>query len=187
MIDTFIDTDTGAFPYHYDDVRAAFPHISFPASPPEDFVPPEPYEPIIIDPIPPAEWNQQIKQAQPIRDMGTGIWSVSWQIIERSQEELGMFLGMLRQQVIDAVQKRLDDFAATRGYDGILSVCTYVADPNPEMAHEGAVAVYLRSITWQALRAIETEISLGLRQPPINGYADIESELPPLDWDVALN
>ena len=39
-----------------------------------------------------------------------------------SREELAE---QLYKEVVDATQRRLDDFARTRNYDGILSACTY--------------------------------------------------------------
>lgn len=41
----------------------------------------------------------------------------------------------------DAIQERLDTKPKERGYDGILSLCTYVTDPIPRFAAEGQAGV----------------------------------------------
>lgn len=88
----------------------------------------------------------------------------------------------LFKQAIDAVQKHLDAFAATRGYDGILSLCTYANDPDPAYAAEGQRGVYLRSITWAAVRRLQAEILAGTRPLP-ETMEDALALLPPLTWE----
>lgn len=43
----------------------------------------------------------------------------------------------LQAQVVQSTQQRLDDFARTRNYDGILSACTYATSTVPKFAAEG--------------------------------------------------
>lgn len=88
----------------------------------------------------------------------------------------------LFQFATDKAQQRLDDFAKSRGYDGILSLCTYAADPDPVYAAEGLKGVTARSITWAAMRAIKAEVLAGQRPLPTE-WASVEAELPPLTWD----
>jgi hypothetical protein len=84
-------------------------------------------------------------------------------------------------QYTAAVQKRLDDFARTRGYDGILSAATYAASTVPKFKAEGQYAVEARDATWVKLYQILAEVEAGTRPAP-SGYADIEPELPILEW-----
>lgn len=95
-----------------------------------------------------------------------------------SQEEL---TEKLTNSVIEATQNRLDNFAKTRNYDGILSLCSYATDPDPKFAQEGQRAVVLRSSTWAKLYEILREIEMGARAMP-ESYSDIEPELPELTW-----
>jgi hypothetical protein len=83
--------------------------------------------------------------------------------------------------IVRAVQGRLDTFAQSRGYDGILSACTYATDALPQFAAEGQRAIDLRSQTWAKLYAILGEVETGTRPIP-DGYEDIEEELPTLSW-----
>ena len=83
--------------------------------------------------------------------------------------------------IIAATQTRLDTFARTRNYDGILSACTYATDPSPVFSAEGQRAVALRSATWGTLYAIMEEVQTGVRPMP-TGYEEIETILPALSW-----
>jgi hypothetical protein len=87
----------------------------------------------------------------------------------------------VKNQIIDATQKRLDDFAQTRNYDGILSACTYATSAVPKFATEGQYCVEVRDTTWAALYDILEEVQAGTRPKP-QGYADIEAHLPVLTW-----
>jgi hypothetical protein len=87
----------------------------------------------------------------------------------------------VKNQIIDATQKRLDDFAQTRNYDGILSACTYATSAVPKFATEGQYCVEVRDTTWAALYDILEEVQAGTRPQP-SEFADIESDLPALTW-----
>lgn len=84
-------------------------------------------------------------------------------------------------EIVNSVQKRLDDFAITRNYDGILSACTYATSTVPKFAAEGQYCVEARDTAWDRLYQILAEVEAGTRPVP-SGYEDIESELPPLNW-----
>jgi hypothetical protein len=87
----------------------------------------------------------------------------------------------LQQSIVDATQRRLDDFACTRNYDGILSACTYSTSTVPKFATEGQYAVEARDATWAKLYSILDEVNAGTR-PITSGFSAIESELPVLVW-----
>jgi hypothetical protein len=78
------------------------------------------------------------------------------------------------------VQGRLDAFAHTRGYDGILSACTYVTSTVPKFAAEGQYCVQARDATWAKCYEVLHEVQSG--QQPMPTWADLEAELPPLEW-----
>lgn len=80
------------------------------------------------------------------------------------------------------IQKRLDDFARARGYDGILSACTYAASTVPKFAAEGQYAVAARDTTWAAAYAILAAVEAGTR--PVPTLAALAAELPVLAWPV---
>lgn len=87
----------------------------------------------------------------------------------------------LQEQVVAATQKRLDDFARTRNYDGILSACTYATSAVPRFAAEGQYAVQARDATWAALYALLDEVQAGQRPVP-DSFEDVVPLLPVLEW-----
>lgn len=76
------------------------------------------------------------------------------------------------------IQKRLDDFAKSRGYDGILSACTYATSLVPAFKAEGQCCVEARDNTWAAAYAIMNAVQSGQRAMPTL------AELPNLVWPV---
>jgi hypothetical protein len=82
---------------------------------------------------------------------------------------------------VAAIQQRMDEFARTRGYDGILSACTYAASSIPKFRVEGQYCVDARDATWSAAYAILAEVMSGDRQIP-SSIESIENDLPPLAW-----
>jgi hypothetical protein len=87
----------------------------------------------------------------------------------------------IQSEIVASTQQRLDTFAQTRNYDSILSACTYATDTNPKFSAEGQYCVGARGATWTKLAEMLAEVEAGTRPMP-TGYADIESELPPLVW-----
>lgn len=85
------------------------------------------------------------------------------------------------QECITGAQKRLDFFAQSREYDGILSACTYATSTVPKFQVEGQYCVEARDQTWAMLYQIMAEVQAGTRPMP-SGFADIEPELPTLTW-----
>jgi hypothetical protein len=78
------------------------------------------------------------------------------------------------------VQNRLDQFAQTRGYDGILAAATYATSTDAAYAAEGQYAVQARDDTWGAWFALENAVIAGDRTMP--AWEDVEAELPVLAW-----
>lgn len=79
------------------------------------------------------------------------------------------------------IQQRLDAFAKTRNYDGILSACTYATSTVTKFATEGQYCVQARDATWAAGYVIMEDVLSGARAVP-DSIADIEADLPVLTW-----
>jgi len=77
-------------------------------------------------------------------------------------------------------QAALDAFAATRGYAGILSACTYATSNIPKFAAEAQTCVNLRDATWSACYQIMAAVKSGDRAMPT--VDEVISELPQLEW-----
>lgn len=90
-------------------------------------------------------------------------------------------LEQMEAQITAAIQQRLDDFARTRNYDGILSACTYATSAVAKFKVEGQSCVTLRDATWAAAYAIMVDVQAGKRPMP-SSLADIEADLPAAVW-----
>ena len=102
---------------------------------------------------------------------GGGFYNV--EVVQRPLEEI-------KAAVTALVQERLDAFAASRGYDGILSACTYATSTVPKFQSEGLVSVNARDATWAACYAVLAAIQAGERLMPT--MAEFVAELPTLEW-----
>lgn len=87
----------------------------------------------------------------------------------------------VKSEIVRNTQARLDAWAATRAYDGILSACTYATSSVPRFQREGQDAVNARDATWAALYTIMGKVQAG-ELPMPSGFADIEPLLPVLEW-----
>lgn len=83
--------------------------------------------------------------------------------------------------IVAATQSRLDTFAQTRNYDGILSACTYATSSVPKFAAEGQYCVDARDATWATLYTIMGEV-LAQTRPMPESFADVAPLLPALAW-----
>lgn len=78
------------------------------------------------------------------------------------------------------VQSYLDSSVQSKGYDNILSACTYVTSIVPKFQTEGQAAVEFRDATWAKCYEILDEVQAGTRSIPTE--QEILQELPTLDW-----
>lgn len=81
----------------------------------------------------------------------------------------------------ERIQQRLDDFAKTRGYSGILSACSYANSTVEKYRIEAEYCVVSRDLTWLKSYEIMSDVENKVRPLPEN-YEEIESELPALQW-----
>ena len=79
---------------------------------------------------------------------------------------------------IVVVQSYLDTTAQERGYDNIVSLCTYATSTIPKFKLEGQAGVIWRDAVWTKCYEILAEVQAGTREVP----TDIISELPVMNW-----
>ena len=169
------------YPITGTDVLRQNPGVSFPRGPLSAGVM-EAYGCKVVAPVPVPAHNpntHRVEEGTPVfRD---GAWWQTWQLRALDATEIAERQRTLEAQIVSSVQARLDAFAQTRGYDGILSACTYATDPNPRFAAEGQYCVTARGNTWAVLYALLAEVQAGKRPVPAD-YAAVEPLLPVLGW-----
>ena len=167
----------------HSDFRAGFPQTSFPA--------------VLNDEIIQAFGAFPVTKTAPTYDAMTqgareiapalvdGSYVQQWEVYALPPEQIAVNQQIAarhtKKSIVDATQQRLDDFARTRNYDGILSLCTYATSTVPKFAAEGQYGVEARDATWAKLYEMLAEVQAGTRPMP-TGFADIEPELPVLQW-----
>lgn len=83
-------------------------------------------------------------------------------------------------RVTVAIQSRLDEFAQERGYDNMLSACTYATSGVPKFAAEGQYCVQARDATWSVAYGILADVQAGTRSMP--SVNEVMAEMPALEW-----
>lgn len=171
------------FPYTVDQLKQDNPQTSFPASLPPETLASYGMVPVVSTS---AQYDQATQVAEPngcVFNADRNRWETSWTVRDKTAEELASDVAKLQADIVAATQQRLDDFARTRNYDGILSACTYATSTVPKFQAEGQYAVNARDNTWATLYTVMGEVQAGTRPMP-SGFADVEPLLPTLAWPV---
>lgn len=132
-------------------------------------------------PLPTLQTHE--KYSDPIYALNGQVLERSYTAIPKTAEELEADKQALISGVMEQTQQRLDTFAKTRNYDGILSACTYATSTVPKFKAEGQYCVEARDATWAKLYQIMAEVEAGTRPMP-SGFDDVAVELPMLVWPV---
>ena len=163
----------------FDQVRKLYTNKSFPASGQIDTPEVSSYAPAPTPQYNPA--THAVREAAPVD--GVQQWEVYPLPAEEATANQAAAVQALQQSIVDATQRRLDDFARTRNYDGILSACTYATSAAPKFAAEGQYAVQARDATWAALYQFMADVQAGTKPVP-SGFEDVEPLLPALEWPL---
>ena len=89
-------------------------------------------------------------------------------------------LASTQAELTGAIQAHLDATARTRGYDGILSLCSYATSRNPRFGAEGQAGVAWRDQVWAAGYEVMGSILGGKRGIPT--AEDMVAEMPEMVW-----
>lgn len=87
----------------------------------------------------------------------------------------------IQQALVQAVQNHLDATARTRGYDGILSLCSYASSGDATFAAEGQAGVAWRDACWRHCYGVMADVQNAARAIPTE--AELVAELPVIGWE----
>ncbi|MGR1218492.1 hypothetical protein ACUYGA_16625 [Metapseudomonas otitidis] len=79
-----------------------------------------------------------------------------------------------------AVHAYMDSVAGERGYDSILSLCSYATSSVPRFQAEGQAGVLWRDACWQLGHDLIAQVRAG--EAPIPTEAELLAMLPPMQW-----
>lgn len=172
------------YPYTIAQFRASQPNTSFPPDISDADLATYGVVRVIVTGQPAHDrLTQTVQETTPVYSAQRSRWEQAWQVVAASAEEIAARKQALQDDIVEQTQGRLDAFARTRQYDGILSACTYATSPTAKFAAEGQYCVAQRDATWAKLYEMLAEVEAGTRPIP-SGYQDIEPELPALTWPV---
>tara|TARA_R110000868_G_scaffold354563_3_gene615881 strand:+ start:3158 stop:3706 length:549 start_codon:yes stop_codon:yes gene_type:complete len=169
------------FPYSIGQLRKDNPQVSFPKNPPDATLAQFDVFPVTALPSDYDHETQVTTGTTCAFNATLSRWETSWTVRDLTAQELLARAVEVQRQIVTQVQDRLDAFARTRNYDGIMSACTYTTSSIPMFQAEGVYCVGARDTTWATCYDILGDVQAGTRPVP-SGYGDIESELPALVW-----
>jgi hypothetical protein len=108
-------------------------------------------------------------------------WLQTWVIVDKTADDIAGFWHELQQTAAHAIQAKLDSFAQTRGYDNVMSACSYATSNVAKFKAEGQYCVEMRDATWVALYQIVNDVDNGILEMPAN-FEEINAYLPILQW-----
>lgn len=169
------------YPYTPTDLRLENPQTSFPAHLSEQLLASWSVFPV-FDPGQPSHdtATQSVDELPPVFVVNANRWERQWAVRAATAQEIADRQSALITEFTNKTQERLDAFARTKGYDGILSACTYATSPTQSFAAEGQYCVNQRDATWATLYQIMADVVAGQRSIPT--WEQLESELPTLAW-----
>ena len=129
--------------------------------------------------------NAPFKDAHPVERDAVVLIDGVWYDADKAptitpEQQAAKEQAAIQAEFTQAIQERLDSFAQTRGYDGIMSAASYATSTDPIFRAEGEQAVALRDATWRACYSLLADVLAGNRETPT--LEEVVAELPALTW-----
>lgn len=193
----FIDIQTLSYPLTEASIRAAHPSTLFGVPFRSDR-----YKPVAIVPAPVVNpLTHEVHELPPKQTDGE--WHQVWSTValpkKAVDERTAAAIAELKATIVFNTQKRLDVFAATRGYSNTDSLSKYQNITDAQIASlatedlraqvtkfrtECQYLALMTAATWATLYSIMDQVLAGTRPMP-SGYPDIEGDLPSLVWPIS--
>jgi hypothetical protein len=143
--------------------RGLHPNVSFPAAIDAATLDAFGADEVHETPPPPVLLTQKVERGL---EQVNGRWQYAWLITDLPAEEAALALAAVKAQAIAAntaaIQAELDRQALDKGYDNIVSACSYAAQPEgaPFQA-EGAAFLAWRSAVWSHAYSVLADVEAG--------------------------
>ena len=105
---------------------------------------------------------------------------IDWSKVKTAETKQAEALEATKARFISFIQSYMDNQAKVRGYDGILSLCTYATSSSPQFSAEGQAGVAFRDQCWTTGYTILAAVEAGQRGIPTE--EELLAELPTLVW-----
>ena len=169
-----------SYPYGLGSLRRDNPHISFPSSMPNERLAEFDVFRVAQVPKPSTDYTQVVIEGQPM-NVG-GAWTQVWIVRDATDAEEAAAFSQLQATYEQAVQQHLDTTAQSRGYDNMMSACSYAAGSHPKFSVEGRDCIAWRSAVWEKSYEILTAVKNKTR--PLPTIEEVIAELPPMVWSI---
>jgi len=160
--------------------KGLFPNTSFPETISEDIYLSFGYAVLNYPPQPGITNLQKIIDSDVEQD-SNGKWNVVWEVVDKDYLETQATITSFVNECISLTNQRLDSFAQSRGYDNIVTACSYVNSTIPSYSSEGQYCLSIRDQTWKTLYPILDDIKNGTVSLPPD-CQDVISQLPNPEW-----
>ena len=145
--------------WHINELRAEHKNVSIPEGGDMSHLG---YALLITTPRPTPLERHSVQEMPPVNNVQT--WA-----------QIAFTIDEIKSQLTAAVQEHLDAEAQTKGYDNIVSACSYAGAPNPFQVESMAFITW-RGEVWAACYAIMAEVEAGTRAIP--AAEELIAELP---------
>lgn len=166
------------YPYTFGDLRSDFPNTSFPSdltgADLSDF---GVFSVSKVD-APIANYKQVVYEGALAKVDEQ--WTQVWIVRDASSAEEAQALNQIQSEYEAEIQKHLDFTAQSRGYDNMISACSYASGTHPKFSVEGQDCLAWRCAVWEAAYQIMTDVRSGAR--PLPTVQQVIAELPPMAW-----
>ena len=105
--------------------------------------------------------------------------NIDWSQLETAEAKATDAAAAMRAALTATIQGHLDASAQLRGYDGILSLCTYATSGNPAFATEGQAGIAFRDACWIVGGQLLADVTAAER--PVPTTAELLALLPEIE------